>query len=359
MAAHITCRHEGCSYTASKGLVNAHFASVHGKFSGRGLKTVCVAVPGCRVQKFKICVGNHPEDIKAWRNERRKRFPTRERVQKKGDVEARKRAEGALSATIDGSSHSGVKRKLDKGGVSTTDDRSDQDVSNEAGQKKSKADGATTSSSKEEDAKAIDGGLASLLGGYGSSSSSDDDDEQSPGEIEEKPKISDSVKNTTQQQQQQQQKQKQKQNPFYRTRPCRFYLRTGRCRNGENCHYLHEDGEARRSAEEQRIDQSKRDKARSDARRDVERLNSPHSNNRQGFGREVDDYKYADPGPKAPLLRKLLQNDIRRERSLALQLLRYIVDCNYLQEKREEEVPAVAAGAGGGAGGGGGGNEKG
>ena len=344
MAAHITCRHEGCSYTASKGLVNAHFTSVHGKFAGRGLKTVCVAVPGLRVQKFKICVGNHPEDIKAWISERKKRFPTRERVQKKGDVEARKRAEGALSATIDGSSRPGVKRKLDKVGVSATGGRSNQDLSYQASRKKSKADGATTS--KEEDAKAIDGGLASLLGGYGSSSSSDDD-EQSTGEIEENPTISDSVNNTSQQQEQQQQ------NPFYRTRPCRFYLRTGRCRNGENCNYLHEDGEARRSAEEQRIDQSKRDKARSGARRDVERLNSPRSN-RQGGGRDVDDYKYADPGPKAPLLRKLLQNDIRRERSLALQLLRYIVDCNYLQEKREEVSAAAVAGGGGG----GGGNEE-
>mmetsp|Transcript_16770 Transcript_16770/g.25098 ORF Transcript_16770/g.25098 Transcript_16770/m.25098 type:complete len:95 (+) Transcript_16770:296-580(+) len=37
------------------------------------------------------------------------------------------------------------------------------------------------------------------------------------------------------------------------------------------------------------------------------------------------------------LLRKLLQNDIRRERSLCLQLLRYIVDCNYLQKKRDGE----------------------
>ena len=304
---------------------------MHGKFSGRGLKTVCVAVPGCRVQKFKICVGNHPEDIKAWIAERKKRFPTRERVQKKEDVEARKREEGALSATIDSSSRSGVKRKLDKVGVSTTDGRSNQDLSNQAGRKKSKADGATTTNTtKKEDAEAIDGGLASLLGGYGSSSSDGggDDDEQSTGEIEEKPTISDSV-NTSQQREQQQQ------NPFYRTRPCRFYLRTGRCRNGENCRYLHEDGEARRSAEEQRIDQSKRDKARSDARRDVERLNSSPRSNRQGGGREVDDYKYADPGPKAPLLRKLLQNDIRRERSLALQLLRYIVDCNYLQEKKE------------------------
>ena len=290
------------------------------------------------MQKFKICVGNHPEDIKSWIAERKKRFPTRDRVQKKEDVEARKREEGALSATIDGSSRSGVKRKLDKVGVSTTDGRSNQDLSNQAGRKKSKADGATTT--KKEDAEVIDGGLASLLGGYGSSSSDGgDDDEQSTGEIEEKPTISDDSVNTSQQREQQQQ------NPFYRTRPCRFYLRTGRCRNGENCHYLHEDGEARRSVEEQRIDQSKRDKARSDARRDVERLNtssSPHSN-RQGGGREVDDYKYTDPGPKAPLLRKLLQNDIRRERSLALQLLRYIVDCNYLQEKKrevEEEVPS-------------------
>jgi hypothetical protein len=306
MSAHVTCNYEGCNYTACKGLVSAHFASEHGKFSGRGLKTVTVAVPGCRIQRFKICVGNHPEDIQAWIAERKKRFPTKDRIQRKGDVEVRKRAEGALSAVA-----SGAKRNRDTCKV----DRCDQDGNQP--EKKSKMEEA-----KEGGAEAVVGGLASLLGGYGSSSSSDD--EESLGEEKKKHSKTDSPKNLPQEQQQ---------NPFYRTRPCRFYLRTGRCRNGANCHYLHEDGEARRLAEEQRIGQSKRDKARSDARRDIERLNSPRSNKRGSVG-GVDDYKYANPGPKAPLLRKLLQNDIRRERSLALQLLRYIVDCNYLQEKR-------------------------
>ncbi len=311
ISAHITCRHEGCNYTASKGLVNAHYASEHGKFSGRGLKTVTVAVPGCRVQRFKICVGDHPDDIQAWIAERKKRFPTRERIQKRGEVEARKRAEGALSGVVGNSTGSGAKRSLETEGVSI-ENNGGQDKKNQAKKK------PRTDKNKEEDVGAIDGGLSTLLGGYGSSSSSDD--EESVRECDKKPSSADADSPNTLSQQQ------QHQNPFYRTRPCRFYLRTGQCRNGDTCNYLHEDGEARRSAEEQRLDQSNRDKARSNARRDVERLNSPL--------RGADDYKYADPGPKAPLLRKLLRNDIRRERSLTLQLLRYIVDCNYLQEKR-------------------------
>ena len=36
------------------------------KYSGRGLKTITIAGPGIPTQKFKICVGNHPEDVKKW-----------------------------------------------------------------------------------------------------------------------------------------------------------------------------------------------------------------------------------------------------------------------------------------------------
>ena len=298
ISSHITCRHDGCNYTASKGLVNAHYASEHGKFSGRGLKTVTLAVPGCRVQRFKICVGDHPDDIQAWIAERKKRFPTRERMQKRGEVEARKRAEGALSGVVGNSTGAGAKRSLE----TSIDNNGGQDENSQAKKK------PRTDKDKEEDVGAIHGGLSTLLGGYGSSSSSDD--EESVRECDKKPSSADADSRNTLSQQQQQ-------NPFFRTRPCRFYLRTGQCRNGDTCNYLHENGEARKSSEEQRLDQRNRDKARSDARRDVER--------------------YADPGPKAPLLRKLLQSDIRRERSLTLQLLRYIVDCNYLQEKREVE----------------------
>mmetsp|Transcript_35125 Transcript_35125/g.76890 ORF Transcript_35125/g.76890 Transcript_35125/m.76890 type:complete len:556 (+) Transcript_35125:218-1885(+) len=318
ISAHVTCRHEGCGYTASKGLVNAHFASKHGKFKGRGLKTITIAVPGCRVQKFKICVGSHPDDIQAWIEERKKKFPTRAKLKKKSEVEARRRAEGAL---LNGSvaSKPGEKRRSDA--ILTGDDASAVKKPRLEENKEAENVGDSTNNG------GPNGALSSLLGGYGSSSSDEDDCKETDGISN--PKDDGTIiqsdaggegamadtSNTSQ-------------NPFYRTRPCRFYLRTGHCRNGDNCNYIHEDGEARRSAEGQRLDQSRRDKARSDARKEVERLNGPRAK------RGRDDELYVDPGAKAPLLRKLLQNDIRRERSLTLQLLRYVVDCNYLQEKK-------------------------
>ena len=70
---HITC--QLCKFVASPKLVKAHYQSVHGKFSGTGFKNVTIAIPGCPVQRFKICVGDNPEDIARWIAERKRRFP--------------------------------------------------------------------------------------------------------------------------------------------------------------------------------------------------------------------------------------------------------------------------------------------
>jgi hypothetical protein len=42
---------------------------------------VTVAIPGCPIQKFRICVGNHPDDIQKWIAERRKKFPRQQPLQ--------------------------------------------------------------------------------------------------------------------------------------------------------------------------------------------------------------------------------------------------------------------------------------
>ncbi len=72
---HVKCTE--CPFEGAPKIVKAHFQGSHGKFSGSGFKTVTVAVPGCRVQRFRICVGNRPEDIKRWIEDRKKRFPRR------------------------------------------------------------------------------------------------------------------------------------------------------------------------------------------------------------------------------------------------------------------------------------------
>lgn len=76
---HVKCTE--CSFEGAPKIVKAHYQGTHGRFSGSGFKTVTVAVPGCRVQRFRICVGNRPEDIERWIAERKRRFPRKETVE--------------------------------------------------------------------------------------------------------------------------------------------------------------------------------------------------------------------------------------------------------------------------------------
>jgi Zinc finger C-x8-C-x5-C-x3-H type (and similar)/Nuclear fragile X mental retardation-interacting protein 1 (NUFIP1) len=96
---HIQCT--ACSFTGAPKVVRGHHAAVHGKFAGSGYKTVTVAVPGCQVQRFRICVGNRPEDIQQWIADRRKRFP---RQTKKDDDDGNKVGISSLLAGYGSSS---------------------------------------------------------------------------------------------------------------------------------------------------------------------------------------------------------------------------------------------------------------
>lgn len=210
-ASHITCRE--CAFQAAPKVVKAHHQARHGKFAGSGFKSVTVAIPGCQVQRFRICVGNRPEDIAEWIAERKRRFPR---------------------------------------------------------QKK-------TAEDKEEKS-----GLSTLLAGYGSS------DEESAAscrivktEVEEQPITAeepyphDSLK-------------------AIRKRPCRYFMRNGTCRNGENCTFLHE-------------------LPTSSALRDAPQQNAAKR-----------------PKRELTLLDRLLQNDKKRENALVLQLLDFIVENDFL-----------------------------
>lgn len=233
--AHISCTL--CNFTASQKVVNGHFASAHGKFSGGGFKTVTIAVPGCRVQRFNICVGNHPDDVKKWIQERKKKFPR-------------------------------TKRK----------DRDNQQE--------------TSDSKKEKDSA-----LGSLLEGYGSSSSEDDDNDEKPATSHSAADTTTTLANT----EAADNAESQTRPPNYRTRPCKYFMRNGSCRNGDKCNFSHEMQNQRTT-------------------------NNPwaSSNKRQRRG----------PSSSSTLLRKLLENDARREATLSIQLLEYLADCNYLQKQQ-------------------------
>jgi len=283
--------------TKSKKKVNPKMAK---KYSGRGLKTITIAGPGMPTQRFKICVGNHPDDIKKWIEERKKRFPRRDGSHKKCN-------------TSSSSAVAGMKR-------SRLDDEKDNDDENG---KRPCIDKSTVKSDVAE-SKSEAGGLSSLLAGYGSSSSEDEDESNnlSPtGKVD-----------TTTTQEEGEAKQStatETKNTSPPKRLCTYYQR-GKCRHGTTCKFLHSDKPINNTTQNnnKRQSQSERDKARNQYEQELKILGlaTPSHGSRYTSGGKVIN--------NTSLLHQLLARDKERERSLTLQLLRYIVDCDYFQNDR-------------------------
>ena len=100
---HQKCSFPNCTYTASPKYLSIHYSTNHGKYSGRGLKPVTIDLPGSKAQTFHICVGNHPEDIKLWIEERKKNFPTKKRIEEK-------KAKSAITSLVSGYSSSDTEK---------------------------------------------------------------------------------------------------------------------------------------------------------------------------------------------------------------------------------------------------------
>ena len=284
------------------------------KYAGRGLKTITVSAPGMRPQKFRICVGNHPDDVKEWIEERKRRFPR----QKNSSVEEERREDKEFV----GSAVSSRKRMRDdhdgdEGGVETKKAISNNENADED------HDGCRK--------RANIGGLSSLLAGYDSSSSTEEATSTSKDvHLRSTATTTTSMTETT----------------ITSTDPitppkriCRHYRR-GNCRLGASCKFLHSTdpivvpatgyGTTCNSTRRQKNNgqsQSERDKARN--RRDEEMralgLALPVRGNRNG--KAIDN---------TSLLHKLLRRDKEREHRLTLQLLRYIVDSDHFKAGDED-----------------------
>lgn len=264
------------------------------KYSGRGLKMITISGPGLRPQKFKICVGNHPDDIKQWIEERRRRFPRRDGSHRNnGEV---------VSAGC-----KRIRHEDDEGNVASKQSCVDDN----------EVVGATCN-----DESGGTSGLSSLLGGYDSSSSSEDGSSESKNKTtidhaglplgDESAKTSIAVVEPSQSQSK---------------RICKYYQR-GKCHHGDSCKFLHNDSNdnsPNRWQKPKMLTQSDRDKARNRFEEELQMLGlaTPGHGNRYSSGEKVIT--------NTSLLHKLLQRDKERERRLTLQLLRYIVDCDYFR----------------------------
>jgi Zinc finger C-x8-C-x5-C-x3-H type (and similar) len=199
VSSHIACT--ACTFRASPKAVKAHHQAAHGKFAGSGFKTT-VAVPGCPVQRFRICVGNRPEDIAAWIADRKRRFPRRSTI-------------GTVAPLAD---HDTV-RSPHKSPTALSPAPPVQ-------------------------------GLSCLLDGYGSSS----DEEAEEKMVEEPPALTSIIHTDEMDMDAPTGATLERSNDLnctplvtnHRTkRPCRFFARNGNCRNGESCSFSHDTANSR------------------------------------------------------------------------------------------------------------------
>jgi hypothetical protein len=254
LKSHTVCT--DCTFTASPKLVKAHHAAVHGKFRGNGFKTISVAIPGCKVQRYRICVGNHPDDIKKWIADRRKKFPRQQPLHKP----AAAKDESHLSGLLDGY------------GSSSEDDEV------QPAKAESKVDANPQIAESKVDTRLLVSNV-------------------------DEPKIATAICNSAN----------------YRSQTCRYFARTGTCRNGDECTFRHE-------------------RANQNASNSVSLQSQPQrEQNRRNIGNHNKKTNSKTTGTTS-LLRSLLQSDAKRETTLTLQLLQYIVDCNFLQKAQPEQL---------------------
>ena len=232
---------------------------MHGKFRGNGFKTISVAIPGCKVQRYRICVGNHPEDVKKWIEDRRKKFPRQQRP-----VAVKENAgESQLGGLLDGY------------GSTSEEEEGEKPVNLES----------------------------KPVSNPGTADCTLDTSRFSDGEQAKNATTTTTTSATT-----------TTNAANYRSQTCRYFARTGTCCNGDKCTFLHE--RANNNSNNNNNNNAPMLTLREHHQREPKRRTMGNNNKKNG----------------TTLLQTLLQNDARREATLTLQLLRYIVDCNFLQK---------------------------
>jgi hypothetical protein len=304
-------------------------ASIISSGNGNGYQKVTVAIPGCKPQSFTVCVGNDPKDVQKWIQERRANYPTRAKILLK---EQQKQATATDNAT-----------------TYSTPTVSFSQIPNTSNDNANSLNASTETNNYLE--KSI---LGSLLAGYDSSSSTGSKDEIEKdkkddysavhrsglsftesttetitltGENMKAPStiIESSVSSNS--------------NTHFDKKLCRYFLR-GKCFRGKECTFLHDD--IRRVALTEVASESEvrplRDGNRN-AKRCIEEQQLPENVNKQGTHQKKKKTKHTSSTTctNTTLLRKLLDNDIKREACITLQLLRYIVQSNFFDDQTTQK----------------------
>lgn len=294
-----------------------------GNNSGNGYQKVTVAIPGCKPQSFTVCVGNDPKDVRKWIQERRANYPTKARIRLKEQQ----------------------KQATDKAITYITPSASFPQTTHAANNIANSLNALSETSSHQK--KTV---LGSLLAGYDSSSSTGSNDEKEKDDNHESPfhhspfpptERTTGTINVTVTGENLKASNTSIEFPAsylsntHLKKTCRYFLR-GKCLRGKECAFLHGDT-VRTAFTEAASEAEVRPKSVDNriTKRSIEEQQQPENDNKQGTHQEK---KKARRPPRTTctsntLLRKMLENDIKREACITLQLLRYIVQSNFFDDQ--------------------------
>ena len=347
-ANHETCRHPGCNFSGTKKVVIAHFHGSHGLYSGEGYKMI--EVEGT-TKKFRVLLGVSPEEIKKWRNDRKKNFPTAENTKKKIEIKEELRKAGGLMI------ENGRKRKRDEGVRTSKDSINSEDHErNIQGIHAIDSDGVDN----------IKGGEGKGKGkGEASKDGTTEGEDKGNSKPRKRPCVF-FVKGTC----------KQGESCTYshdfEVKICNFFVKSGRCTRGNRCTFAHDKDERMKFLEERKksVDRSSSGGSK-DKDEDIDEVKSstmaPNGGERKRRKSKVmnevcakedmndDDLrakaqkkkgllylpKPYSGGNRGTLLRNLLLHEVQEEENILLQCLRLIVRNNYLQPGNLSEVSSV------------------
>lgn len=277
---HEKCSHPGCTFQGTKKVVSTHYQLVHGTFSGTGYKMI--EVEG---MEFKVLMGTDPAEVEEWRNQRRKKFPTKANIEQK----ERSRQELLHAGGIEKPSPKLPKKRND-----LKRPRNEAEATEENDPKRTKESQLTSS-----DATNADTSIAQ-------------DDVGEKNEEAEEGEANDASQTM----------------PDIIRKPvlCRLYL-AGKCRKGEKCKYSHNAGE-NKSTETQPCSYFVKGKCRRGSR-----CMFSHSMPLTSTSESPSTSQPLSAHPPASLYRKLVDNEIHQEENLILQCIRYIVQENFFESE--------------------------
>eukprot|EP01032_Pedospumella_encystans_P014240 gene14240-16370_t len=320
---HEKCNHPGCAFSATRKVVQAHFHGSHGQFSGTGYKTIDV-----EGQKFRVLMGQSPEEIEQWRADRRKKFPTAavEEAKKKELAELVEAGGVAPKSATKPGRVAGKKRELESGSANKPAKKQQREAS-ESGEVVDSSeeidDSATVNTSKEGEmdgeADAADASGPRKCYQFGRGKCKNGDSCAYSHDFE--PKV------------------------------CTFFIKSF-CKQGFKCHHIH-DNEARKeyranNPRNNNNKQEKRDKDKLEGGEGDEAEGTANTNNKEK--REKKEKKNTTPkkapminkngelsipeplsgGARGTLWRKLLEDEIQKEENIVLQCLRFLVQNDFL-----------------------------